>query len=52
MVAVESLVGSYRDWAGNGASGAPDWLKELRRGAMARFESLGFPTMKQEAQRW
>ena len=52
MVAVERIVGSYNAWAGNGASQAPDWLKDIRSGAIARFQSLGFPTMKQEAWRF
>jgi len=52
MVAVERIVGSYHAWAGNGASHAPDWLKDIRSGAIARFERLGFPTMKQEAWRF
>jgi Fe-S cluster assembly protein SufD len=52
MVAVERIVGSYNAWAGNGASRAPDWLKDIRSGAIARFEHLGFPNMKQEAWRF
>jgi len=52
MVAVERLVQAYRAFAGNGASGAPAWLKELRDGGIARFGSLGFPTTKQEAWRF
>lgn len=31
-----------------GASEEPDWLRELRRAAMKRFEIDGFPTMKNE----
>lgn len=52
MVAVERIVGSYNAWAGNGASQSPEWLKQIRSGAIARFESLGFPTVKQEAWRF
>jgi Fe-S cluster assembly protein SufD len=52
MVAVERLVEAYRAFAANGASGAPAWLKELRDGAIARFDTLGFPTTKQEAWRF
>ena len=51
MAHVEQLVGSYRAWASNGASGAPTWLKDLREGGIARFHDLGFPNMKQEAWR-
>ncbi len=52
MAHVEQLVGSYRAWASNGASRAPDWLKDLREGGIARFHELGFPNMKQEAWRF
>jgi len=52
MVTVERLVSAYNAWAGNGASKAPAWLNDLRSGAIARFESLGFPNMKQEAWRF
>jgi len=52
MAHVEQLVGSYRAWASNGASGAPDWLRDLREGGIARFHDLGFPNMKQEAWRF
>jgi Fe-S cluster assembly protein SufD len=52
MAHVEQLVGSYRAWASNGASAAPDWLKDLREGGIARFHALGFPNMKQEAWRF
>src|SRR2546422_207843 len=41
MAHVEQLVGSYRAWASNGASRAPDWLKDLREGGIARFHDLG-----------
>jgi len=52
MAHVDQLVGSYRAWASNGASGVPDWLKDLREGGIARFHDLGFPNMKQEAWRF
>ena len=52
MVAVARLVAAYRAFAANGASGAPAWLKDLREGAIARFDALGFPTTKQEAWRF
>ena len=52
MVHVEQLVGSYRAWASNGASRAPDWLRDLREGGIAHFHDLGFPNMKQEAWRF
>ena len=43
MVAVERLVG---------ASQAPPWLQHMRDEGIARFQSLGFPNMKQEAWRF
>src|SRR5260370_18360196 len=52
MAHVEQLVGSYRAWASNGASGAPARLHDLREGGIARFHDLGFPNMKQEAWRF
>src|SRR5206468_4926189 len=52
MVAVERLVGAYNAWATNGASEVPEWLKDMRSGAIARFQTLGFPNMKQEAWRF
>jgi len=52
MAHVEKLVGSYRAWASNGASAAPEWLRDLREGGIARFHDLGFPNMKQEAWRF
>lgn len=51
-MAVAHLVGAYHAWADNGASAAPEWLKDLRGGAIERFQSLGFPNMKQEAWRF
>ena len=52
MAHVDQLVGSYRAWASNGASGAPAWLKDIREGGIARFHELGFPNQKQEAWRF
>ena len=48
----ERYVADFEAFARNGASGAPDWLKEIREGAIARFAELGFPTMKQEEWRF
>ena len=48
----ERYVADYKSFAGNGAGGAPSWLKEIREGAIARFAELGFPTMKQEEWRF
>jgi Fe-S cluster assembly protein SufD len=42
----------FATFEGNGAGSAPTWLRELRRGGMARFRQLGFPSSKQEAWRF
>jgi Fe-S cluster assembly protein SufD len=44
----QHYVAAYRAFAGNGAGHAPAWLRDLRAGAIARFDRLGFPTTKQE----
>ena len=36
----------------DGASGAPQWLADLRRGAFAAFESAGFPTARRGNEPW
>ena len=48
----QRYVADFRAFAGNGAAGAPAWLREIREGAIARFAELGFPTMKQEEWRF
>ena len=48
----EPYVKDFQAFAGNGAAGAPAWLREIREGAIARFTALGFPTTKQEAWRF
>jgi Fe-S cluster assembly protein SufD len=48
----ERYVADFRAFAGNGAAGAPAWLKEIREAAIARFAELGFPSTKQEAWRF
>ena len=48
----ERYVADFEAFARNGASGAPQWLRELRERAIARFAELGFPTMKQEEWRY
>ena len=48
----ERYVAEFAAFARNGASGAPEWLKEIREGAIARFAELGFPTTKQEEWRF
>ena len=48
----ERYVADFRAFARNGAAGAPQWLKEIREAAIARFAELGFPSMKQEEWRF
>jgi Fe-S cluster assembly protein SufD len=48
----ERYVADFRTFAGNGAAGAPSWLRELREAGIVRFAELGFPTMKQEEWRF
>ena len=48
----ERYVAEFAAFARNGASGAPEWLKQIREGAIARFAELGFPTTKQEEWRF
>ena len=48
----DRYLADFEAFVGNGAAGAPAWLKEIREGAIARFGELGFPTMKQEEWRF
>jgi Fe-S cluster assembly protein SufD len=48
----ERYLADFRTFVGNGAAGAPAWLKEIREAAIARFAELGFPSMKQEEWRF
>jgi len=48
----QHYVAAYRAFAGNGASHAPPWLRDLRERSIARFGDLGFPTTKQEEWRF
>jgi Fe-S cluster assembly protein SufD len=48
----DRYVADFKAFAGNGAAGAPPWLKQIREGAIARFAELGFPTTKQEEWRF
>lgn len=42
------LLREFEDFAANGGGGGPSWLLPLRRAAIDRFASLGFPTPKNE----
>jgi Fe-S cluster assembly protein SufD len=50
--AATPYVDTFRAFSHNGASGDPDWLKERRAGAIARFQDAGFPTTRQEEWRF
>src|SRR5438874_9299385 len=52
MTDVDRYLAAFKAFAGNGAGRAPEWLKEIREGAIARFAELGFPTTKQEEWRF
>ena len=52
MSVADRYVADFEAFAGNGAAGAPTWLKQIREGAIARFAELGFPTTKQEEWRF
>jgi len=50
--AVTRYVAAFEQFDRSVAAGQPDWLVGARRGAIARFRELGFPTTKQEAWRF
>ena len=50
--AVDRWVAAFDAFSANGASGAPEWVQALRRGAMDRFAQHGFPHAKEEAYRF
>jgi Fe-S cluster assembly protein SufD len=50
--AMERYVAAHRAFAANGGGAAPEWLRELRAGGIARFAELGFPTTKLEEWRF
>src|SRR5207248_4954375 len=52
LSATGRYVADLKAFAGNGAAGAPSWLKQLLEGAITRFAELGFPTTKQEEWRF
>jgi Fe-S cluster assembly protein SufD len=49
---IETYLRQFEAAAANGASKAPAWLSTLRRGAIDRFERMGFPTVKDEEWRF
>jgi Fe-S cluster assembly protein SufD len=48
----EHLLAQYRAFAGNGAAGAPGWLRDLREHGITRFAAAGLPTTRQEQWRF
>lgn len=50
--ATERFVAEFESFAGNGASGAPAWLKAKRESAITRFAETGFPHSRLEAWRF
>ena len=46
--ATRRYLAQFEAFAGNGAAAAPQWLREIRAAAIARFGELGFPTTHQE----
>lgn len=48
----ERYLAAFAAFAGNGAAGAPLWLREIRERAIARFAALGFPSTRQEEWRF
>ncbi len=44
----ERYLSSFESFERSGAAGAPAWLKGLRRSAIERFATLGFPTTREE----
>jgi Fe-S cluster assembly protein SufD len=50
--AIERYVDQFQALLGNGAAGAPVWLKDRREQAMARFMEVGFPSARLEEWRF
>jgi Fe-S cluster assembly protein SufD len=46
--AMRRYVADFQTFTGNGAAGAPPWLKQIREAAITRFSELGFPSTRQE----
>ncbi|MDB4899006.1 MAG: FeS assembly protein SufD [Gemmatimonadetes bacterium] len=45
---IDSYLRSFESFARNGGRAAPDWARTLRLSAITRFETLGFPTTRNE----
>ncbi len=45
---IESYLRNFEAFSRNGGAAAPDWARSLRLAAITRFETLGFPTTRNE----
>ncbi len=51
-VLIDRYVADHKRFSDNGASGAPGWLTARRAEAIDRFQTLGFPSARNEAWRF
>jgi Fe-S cluster assembly protein SufD len=52
MANVETYVKDFAAFESRICSGAPEWLRDMRRAAIERFSALGFPGVKDESWRF
>ena len=45
---IDAYLRSFEEFSRNGGAAAPDWARSLRLSAITRFETLGFPTTRNE----
>ncbi|MBA3670798.1 MAG: Fe-S cluster assembly protein SufD [Gemmatimonadaceae bacterium] len=45
---IDAYLESFEAFSRNGGAAAPDWARSLRLAAITRFETLGFPTTRNE----
>ncbi len=45
---IDAYLRSFEEFSRNGGAVAPDWARSLRLSAITRFETLGFPTTRNE----
>ncbi len=48
----EGYIGAFDLFQRNGAAGDPVWAQQLRRGAIARFNEMGFPVARRGNEEW
>lgn len=51
-VSIDRYVADHKTFSGNGAAGAPEWLRQRRDAAIDRFVELGFPNSRHESWRF